>query len=1284
MRSGQLVADRFEIVSLAGTGGMGAVYRATDRLGGHLVALKVVTSPGDDDADRFTREAKLLARLEHPGIVGYVAHGLTEDGARFMAMEWLEGEDLSQRLSSQGLSVAESLSLIRRTADALSAAHDQGIIHRDIKPSNLFLVGGEPDRVKVLDFGIARPTLASQAMTRTGALVGTLSYMAPEQARGDRALDSRLDVFALGTVLYECLTGVQAFAGSQAVGVLAKILFNEIPRIRDVRPDLPESLDCLVAHLMAKDPDQRPANGAAVIAALDGLGSLGEFAPAPAVAPAAPSITGGEQRLLSVMLVARQGDVLAATQETLTPEQLANTLSPLRSAVMPLGAEVAPLADGAILVKLEGRGTATDQAAQAAACALAIRSAMPDARVALATGPADVSGQWPVGRVIDRAAALLETTLTTLDGGVYIDDVTAGLLDARFDVASAASGQILRGNRALTGARPLLGKPTPCVGRARELGMLELLWTECVDEPMAGAALVSGPVGVGKSRVGFEFVGRVKERHGAQVLTARGDPVYAGSAFGLVAQLVRRAAGLQEGEAQDAQYARLSEHLADHFTGSDLTHQSEFLGVLVQVAAPDDPSPQLVAARNDARIMSEQLRSAFVAWLGALCADQPLLLVLEDLQWGDLPSITFLGSGLRQHMDLPLMILALARPEVHEEFPRLWSEAGLQEIGLGPLKPRAARKLIRAVLGQDVGDGTLERVVTRAGGNAFYLEELIRHVAEGDHKDFPETVLAMAQSRLEGLEPDARLILRIASIFGEVFWESAAAALLIKRVTTTDATSWLDTLVKREILERNPESRFPGEREIAFRHDLHRQAAYAMLTGKDRALGHRLAAQWLESKGEPDALVLAEHFHQGERPERAVPHFLRAAQAAVAGANLDMAVAVANRGLGCSAQGVDRGRLLLVQAEAAVWNDDLASVAQTGEAALALLTPGSTDWLLALAGLSHAAAYGGNPMALMHALSEIQGFAGTLPAVGPAGAAVATLVNSLHHMGQGDQAEALSQRLHCVEGEVVDPVFVGWRHMNRSVLSLYAPRAADAVESAQAAREAFAEARDDLAEATSMMMLGSVRLEAGQLRRCEAISREALERAQHLRAGFVEGYATIFLGLSQMLQGQIDGGLTHLEPLLGSADMLLAAIARMEMAYGYLLADQTDRALDHAQQVVDGTGFLPLIHGTAHGVLAAATLAGGQPEEALGLAEQGLALGEQAPPVPMYGSVLQLTRIRALETLDRGQEAHGILQTTWQHLQDQAAGFAGSDRERYLTGLPVHAELGRLAEANSP
>jgi len=262
--SGQVIADRFSIDRLANAGGMGAVYRAVDRTTGGPVALKVLQGCSEQTAALFAREAEVLARLCHPGIVGYVAHGRTDDGALWLSMEWLEGEDLEARLARAPLSVDETLDLGARAAEALGAAHAAGVVHRDVKPSNLILVGRDTAQTKVVDFGIARSRQATRPATRTGAVVGTPGYMAPEQTLGAPDLDETADVFALGCVLFECLTGRAAFEGEHVMVVLAKILVGETPRVRDARPDVPEALDALIARMMAKEPARRPRDGAAV------------------------------------------------------------------------------------------------------------------------------------------------------------------------------------------------------------------------------------------------------------------------------------------------------------------------------------------------------------------------------------------------------------------------------------------------------------------------------------------------------------------------------------------------------------------------------------------------------------------------------------------------------------------------------------------------------------------------------------------------------------------------------------------------------------------------------------------------------------------------------------------------------------------------------------------------------------------------------------------------------------------------------------------------------------
>jgi serine/threonine protein kinase len=270
MNAGDVLSGRFVVEGLASSGGMGAVYRATDLSTRAPVAVKVMARQRVRDSARFAREALVLAELSHPAIVRYVAHGLSED-TPYLVMEWLEGEDLSQRLVRSGLGLEESLALVRRVCEAIAVAHARGVVHRDLKPSNLFLCDGAAARAKVVDFGVARLNVGSQALTREGTRLGTLGYMAPEQAMGALDVDSRADIFALGCVFFECLTGRPVFAGPQQALALAKLLQGQPPPVSEVRPGLPPELDMLVLRMLAKDRNDRPKDMRTVLAALDAL-----------------------------------------------------------------------------------------------------------------------------------------------------------------------------------------------------------------------------------------------------------------------------------------------------------------------------------------------------------------------------------------------------------------------------------------------------------------------------------------------------------------------------------------------------------------------------------------------------------------------------------------------------------------------------------------------------------------------------------------------------------------------------------------------------------------------------------------------------------------------------------------------------------------------------------------------------------------------------------------------------------------------------------------------------
>ncbi|WP_437672036.1 serine/threonine-protein kinase [Sorangium sp. So ce131] len=956
---GTVIAGRFTLEALAGRGGMGTVYRATDALGGRRVAVKLLHPSHDASSPRrFAREAELLSALRHPGIVAYVAHGRSEQGPPFLAMEWLDGEDLARRLARQPLSLAETLSLLRHAAEALAEAHARGIIHRDIKPSNLFLRDGRPEGVVLLDFGLARHALPSCVMTGSQTMLGTPGYMAPEQAAQQSELTPAADIFSLGCVLYECLAGEPPFRAPHLVAALAKILFTEPAPLQKLRPELPDVFQGLVDSMLAKEPSRRLPAARDLLEALEALRARLEAAPgasAPEDAPL-PSLAG--QQLATVLLAAPR--VRSAEGASAPPDSRVALRDALRTLLAPQGARVELLSDGTLVAALAASfGSATDPAAVAARCALFLVERWPEASVVLATGRSSLDAHLPAGEAMDRAGQLLlqveRCPAADPAAPVLLDEVTAGLLGPGFQLARPPSGlglHLLGEHLGADESRPLLGKPTPCVGREHELALLDMAFAACVEEPAAQAVLVTAPAGTGKSRLRHEFLRRL-ERHAQPplVLLGRGDPMSAGSADGLLGRALRRLCGLSDGEPPEERRARLSRRLSQHLPPAQAQGIVEFLGELCGVPFSAEHSPPLRAARGEPRLMSTQVERALVAFLRAECARRPVLLVLEDLHWGDPLSIKLLGDARRELAEQPFMVLALARPEVKQLLPASWSQR-VQQVPLRGLSRRASERMVREVLGPDVPRAVLDRLVEQAAGNALFLEELIRATAEGRGESAPETVLAMLHARLGRLEPEARRVLLAGSFYGSTFWSGGVSALLGEELSGPDLRRWLEQLAALEWIELQTTSRFPAEDEVRFRHALVRDAAYGLVPEHLKAAGHRRAADWLERRGEGDPQVLAEHCRIGEQPERAVHFYTRAAERLFDRDDMQGAERCLQAALALGPRGDALVQLRALQAATAFWRDDFATMYAVGRAVQPEMKPGGARWCKLIDGLS--------------------------------------------------------------------------------------------------------------------------------------------------------------------------------------------------------------------------------------------------------------------------------------------------------------------------------------------
>ncbi|WP_437828221.1 serine/threonine-protein kinase [Sorangium sp. So ce1153] len=1276
MQAGDIIDGRFRIEHLAASGGMGAVYRAHDRETGEAVAIKLLTNEGAQHLGRFAREAQALAAARVPGVVRYVAHGATAWGQPYIAMEWLDGETLSERLTHKGLTLEETVELGLRVAKTLGAIHKLGLVHRDLKPSNLLIHEGSLDRVSLIDFGLAR-AVTDEPLTAAGLVLGTPGYMAPEQARGELSVDARADVFALGCILYRCLTGRAAFQGNGGLAVLMKVLLEDPPRVRELRPGIPAALDRLVARTLAKFPSDRPADGDAVADELAQIGAPESNLGGPRTfPPRAVELTTGERRVMCLVVTRERPAEGDAAEEPRRAQ-----LWQLHDVAEQYRGELELLEGRSPIIVLSGAGTPTDLAARAARCALALKELLGGAPVALATGRAELAARVPVGELIDRAFQMLAADDDRFPlAGVRIDEVTAGLIGARFDVTEDAAGRVLHGARDERTAQ-LLGRPTTYVGRERELAMLEAEVERCIDEGAAGAVLVTAEAGMGKSRLRQELIRKLRERGDRiEVWIGQGDPMGAGAAFGLLASALRHALGIVEGEPLEARQRKVRSRVEQH-AGLDVPRVAAFLGELVGAPFPDENDVQLRLARRDAVLMGDQLRLAWEDFLGAACGAGPVLLVLEDLQWGDLPTVTMVEGALRLLRDTPLLVLALGRPDVHRVFPKLWDGRLVHELHLTPLPRRASERLVREALGAHARHDLVARLVERADGNAFFLEEQIRAVAEGKSEGQPETVVAMVQARLETLDAEARRLLRAASIFGETFRASAVAALL----GSVDIAPLLSELLRREVIVRRGEGRRRDHAEYCFRHALVREAAYGMLTARDLRIGHALAGSFLEAAGEGDPMVLAEHFERGEEAEKAAEWYLRAADKALHGNDLAAAIACAERGIACAPDPDTVGALRLVEAEALLWRGEPALAEQRGVEATRHLAPGSVAWFSAFTQLAGAGHKQGHYERVERWMMAVLG---TEPLAGALIARNACLLEGAIVLLLGGRYACVDALIDAVEQATEDASAADLMTEAKllylhGLLRQHNGDPSACIASMSAALAAFEDIGDRREACRARLNMGLCYVQFGYFDAAAEVLRAGLEEAERMALDDRVPNALQNLGLALAHSGEVDAARAALrssiEALQRRGDRRRECESRLQLARVLLLAGEPALAEEESRAAEALARAVPERLPAAMAARARALLELGRAGEALAATTEALSLLESDRDEE-EGFLVRLVHAEALAASGQLAEARGAIALARNGLLVRAGRISDPAwRERFLRDVPDNARILALA-----
>ena len=1201
------IAGRFDVEGVAGSGGLGVVYRCRDRArGGALVAVKVAPRASAKHRERFLREAEMLSTIAHPNVVQYVAHGLLETDEPYLAMEWLDGEDLHARLERAPLTLAESIALARQVASALAASHAVGIVHRDVKPGNVFLVNGDPATPKLIDFGIARA--GTQLLTQPGGVLGTPGYMAPEQARGEPMIDARADVFSLGCVLYECVSGRRAFEGDSPMAILAKVLLEEPPALRTLRPDIPAALDHVVARMLSKSKEARYASAQDVARDLDRLDASTEENVLHEV-PAAGALTTRERKLLCLLL-ARPG---AAPEKdaTLVDDPVdGESLDPrapdraLRELAASLGTNAEILVDGSLVVVIEGFA-AVDQAVRAARAALRLRArSARGMRIAIATGRGEISGTMPFGEVVDRACALLDAPSPQEESGVRIDALTSNLVEGRFRQVLDGYSAVLTAELESESVRSMLGKATSCVGRERELGTLTALFAEVTEERAPRLAVVTGDAGIGKSRLRAELAARLAE-HRALWLVGGGDVAQPGAPFGALQSALRRELKLRPEQSSEEREALVVDRVARATSRESALKLAPFLAQLAGAPLDDAPDSALRTARADATVMGDALRAAWQDFVEAEGKQRPVVLVLEDMQWGDRPSMTLATAAIRALKSTPLFVLVTGRSEIFSVFPDLLAR-GVTHVELGPLGAKASARLLKDLL-DDESEQTIDRVAQLAGGNPFLLEELARAVAQGRGAELPETVLATAQARLATLSPAHRRVLRAAAVLGDALTDAGLAALLVD-LTEQERRMRTIELVSEDILEADP----TDANRWRFRHAVQRDASYASLTAQDKKLAHALAAKFLEARGGADPVTLATHMERAGKPAEAAKHLVDAAEQSLEGSDIDGAMRLLDRATSSGASGETLGRLLLLRAEAQRWRGQQREARDCAARATKLLPEGGGVWLKAKVFEATCAGRLGDlkPIetlaVLLCVLLEGGDTSGNLLAAG--GAVVAMLAQ---YRIAAPARERLVRALKSAMTTCKDERAVGMVQSGLSTEAESRDEIEEGLELGIAGAAALRRGGDLRGACNTHINVGYALMQLGQYRRAEEALREGLAIAERVDLRPQVALAKHNLGSVLAHLGDREGGEKHerdaIRAYTEQGDLRLAAASHLYLGRILLKSERAAEAEAEMRAACEAVANVEAILPLTMSGLAMAELALGKKDRALATAREAMA-----------------------------------------------------------------------------
>ncbi len=928
----------YRVVKILGEGGMGMVLQAEDTQLERAVAIKVIKSEFREDDEvrqRFLREARAMAQVKSDHVVTVHQVGQHNDVC-YIAMELLEGGPLDRLLQRESRpNMRDIVRIGKETAQALAAAHERGLIHRDIKPENVWLEAPH-GRVKLLDFGLARPQQITSRLTSSGMIIGSPLYMSPEQARG-ADLDERTDLFSLGCLLYALITGQPPFGRITIMDTLLSLATEAPAPPIQTNPLCPPALDDLVLRLLAKTVDDRPRTAKDVIAELEAiegkdagrstqqaggtggadgpkspsswlLNSVAASTAAPPTASRQSGLRKAERRQVTVLVCGCESFESEEFLENVSEDERETIISAFqqscRQSVERLNGTVVNCSSEGLLACFGYPVAQEDAAARACTTARTILQELTDQHLtpwlAVHTGTAICSLEGDMISLAGEARTIAQRLKeVAADGQIVFSEATRSVIRGRFKSASLGTHKFKGLDQPIEvfellepsedGAfDPAISVPvelTPLTGRDLELNLLLQRW-EQAQEGMGQIVLLVGEAGLGKSRLVHAMkehvaAGATNQNGDSPVIEWRCSPHFRSTGLYPATNYFQRLLKLNRDETPTEHFARLLKHLEKYGLASREAVPL-FASLLSLPADARFPSLALSPARE-----REEVFLALKEWLQAYSASRPVLFVIEDLHWLDASTLEFLTQLLSEVRDERILILLTFRPE----FRTPWSSLEHQtSLALNRLTKRQVAELMERKTGSQVPDNVVDEVCNRSNGIPLFVEEFTKMVKESgllvqsaednnQVKTFmvraiPPALQDLIMARLDRMEGDRELA-QLASALGRGFSYQLLAAVCGADKDNLDAE--LSKLVQAEILYQKGR---PPNSSYHFKHALLEDALYNAMVKSHRQQCHAKIAEALEKQfaqtTEAQPEFIAHHLTEAGLTERSVGYWLAA------------------------------------------------------------------------------------------------------------------------------------------------------------------------------------------------------------------------------------------------------------------------------------------------------------------------------------------------------------------------------------------------------------------------